>query len=131
MKSAMQLEMNGSGNEHVNTKHKLHNNIKLNAYRRCERYALTPRLRDSSDPLCCSFAMIPGEEILKYPLHRREDVFYPGKIESFEWRVYTRAVTKPGRWCHRSHTCTIPPSVIVWWSMSYHGATQIQFCEQV
>ncbi len=69
-----------------------------------------------------------GEEILKHSLHRWTDFFfYLGKIEyqnngAYAWSCYKAREKMPQ--VIRIHHLS---SVMVWWVVSYHGATQINF----
>ncbi len=92
--------------------------LKHGAYGSCIGHTMSPRLRDLSDSLCHSFTMIQGKEILQHPFHCW-NFSIQQTLNHQNDRVYVQSCHKFREKMPQVTRVHHPPSVMVWWGMSY------------
>ncbi len=108
----------------------LREDLQLGAYRRCVSHLLTARLRKIRADRCKKLL-----KRFKNNGHRRilfsdEKIFtIEEKINRQNDRVYAKTCYEANEKAPRVTRAHHPPSVMVWWGVSYEGATKIHFCD--
>jgi DDE superfamily endonuclease len=108
----------------------LREDLQLGAYRRCVSHLLTPRLKKIRAERCKKLL-----KRFKNKGHRRilfsdEKIFtIEEKINRQNDRVYAKSCYEANEKAPRVTRAHHPPSVMVWWGVSYDGATKIHFCD--
>ena len=108
----------------------LREDLQLGAYRRCVSHLLTPKLKEIRLERCKKLL-----KRFKNNGHRRI-LFSDEKIFTIEEkfnrqndRVYAKSCYEAKEKAPRVTRAHHPPSVMVWWGVSYEVVTQIHFCE--
>ena len=108
----------------------LREDLGLGAYRRCVSHMLTPKLKEIRRTRCAALLQrFPGKKYRKI-LFSDEKIFtIEEKFNRQNDRVYAHNCYEAKENAPRVQRRHHPTSVMVWWGVSYHGVTDIHFCE--